>query len=156
MNSAQTEVKTNDGLYKGDLLYESFEDHLKKTQIANTWQKICENELDFPHGQVSDAPIRRLEPFWRLFAAVVHARIEMLSDFDSVVATTEDNKAFLRKLRTNSKSRGREIFSVPEDMLLLLVLKKGGKFLTQRYVREVVQFEPRLGEAIIDTLAGPD
>jgi hypothetical protein len=80
----------------------------------------------------------------------------MLSDFDSVVATTEDNKAFLRKLRTNSKSRGREIFSVPEDMLLLLVLKKGGKFLTQRYVREVVQFEPRLGEAIIDTLAGPD
>jgi len=153
MNACET---NNDGLYRGDVFLDTLQSHLKATGIASKWQKVCEKELGFPHGEVSEAPIRRMEPFWRLFGTVVHARIEFLSDFDAAVAVDDANRSFLRRLQTSSKSRRRDIFSVPEDILVFLVLRNGGALLTRRYIREVVQFDPCIGEAIIDCLNVPE
>ncbi len=112
-------------------------------------------ELGFPGWEAPDNPILQMEPYVKLFGIVVHARIQFLSDFDKVVVMNVDNKEYLRRLQAACRSRGREFIAVPEDILSLLVLKHGGEFLTQRYVREVLQFEPRIGEAVIDCLGIP-
>ena len=95
-----------------------------------------------------------LELLWRSVAHIA-SRISA-SSFDAAVTIDEANKDFLRVLQRSCKSRGKEIVSVPEDLLTILILKRGGPFLTQRYVREVIQFEPRIGEALIDCLGIPE
>lgn len=148
--------RTNDGIYKGDVFYETLESHLATTKIGGKWQAVCETELGFPHGEVSPDPIQGMHPYVRLFGTVVHARIEFLADFDRAVTVDDDNKLFLQKLQAASSSRGRKIVAVPEDLLLMLILKGGGPFLTQRYVRECAGFDPRITEAIFDCLTIPN
>lgn len=146
----------NDNLYKGDIFCETLEAHIAKTSIATQWQTLCETKLGFPHAETSEEPILRKEPFWRLFGVVVQARMDFLAVFDEAVKIDQANQEFLSDLQRHSTRRGKPICSVPEDILLLLILRRGGAFLTQRYVREVLHLDPRIAEAIIDCLGLPE